>query len=66
MENATISRRYDIKMKNIGYTRIILLEKSIIARCAVESWYKYERLNNTFRRKGTILSGISIRSSRFI
>ena len=38
MVNATISRRYDIKMKNIGYTRIILLEKSIIALCAVESW----------------------------
>ena len=42
MENATISRRYDIKMKNIGCTRIILLEKSIIARCAVESWCEDE------------------------
>lgn len=43
MENATILRRYDIKMKNIGYTRIILLEKSIIVRCAAESWCEYEQ-----------------------
>ena len=42
MENADTSRRYDIKMKNIGYTRIILLEKSIIALCAAESWCRYE------------------------
>ena len=46
MVNATISRRYDIKMKNIGYIRIILLEKSIIADWTVIMWLDKE-INDT-------------------